>query len=403
MNHGPKLAKKADFSVEPVDGYPRVFIDAEAEGALLAHVDSSPTQEVCGILLGLPGEDERGPFVRVTRALEGKHAAQSGASVTFTHETWEYIHGVIEAEKLESVIVGWYHSHPGFGVFYSTHDTFIQQHFFSLPWQVGLVVDPSTGERGVFANLRTGICGATCYWRVVGEAGAQRATGADTSGSGKADKKHPHPNPLPDGEGVRRVECVYVDRVAAVDFDDRPSPETVRMSGGQAPPAGVIRITAEEALEAQVKDAIKISPHVLLLLIMALMGLLSLVNASGANSAMPHGAENRMENREADEKSGKSQKKNVLPPIRPLNLGMHADLGALGAHATTLNARGSRGRSEECLGRLQVLWGYVGASKTRHSFGLYRGTRHSVVVLTHRAENGEFPWRSATTQKGERS
>ena len=47
-------------------------------------------------------------------------------------------------------IVGWYHSHPGFGVFLSEHDTFIHQNFFSSPDQVAWVYDPHTDEEGCF-------------------------------------------------------------------------------------------------------------------------------------------------------------------------------------------------------------------------------------------------------------
>jgi len=46
--------------------------------------------------------------------------------------------------------VGWYHSHPGFGVFLSEHDMFIQENFFSSPQQVAWVFDPHTDEEGCF-------------------------------------------------------------------------------------------------------------------------------------------------------------------------------------------------------------------------------------------------------------
>src|SRR5260370_28351362 len=47
-------------------------------------------------------------------------------------------------------IVGWYRSHPGFGVFLSEHDLFIQENFFSGPHQVAWVYDPHTDEEGCF-------------------------------------------------------------------------------------------------------------------------------------------------------------------------------------------------------------------------------------------------------------
>jgi len=46
--------------------------------------------------------------------------------------------------------VGWYHSHPNFGIFLSEHDHFIQRNFFSQPWQVAVMVDPVRREMGCF-------------------------------------------------------------------------------------------------------------------------------------------------------------------------------------------------------------------------------------------------------------
>ena len=47
-------------------------------------------------------------------------------------------------------IVGWYHTHPDFGIFLSSHDLFIHRHFFAQPLQVAYVVDPIRQTRGFF-------------------------------------------------------------------------------------------------------------------------------------------------------------------------------------------------------------------------------------------------------------
>jgi hypothetical protein len=46
--------------------------------------------------------------------------------------------------------VGWYHTHPSFGIFLSHHDLFIHQHFFAQSLQVAYVVDPIQQSRGFF-------------------------------------------------------------------------------------------------------------------------------------------------------------------------------------------------------------------------------------------------------------
>jgi proteasome lid subunit RPN8/RPN11 len=47
-------------------------------------------------------------------------------------------------------IVGWWHSHPGFGCFLSKTDVQTQNYFFPEPFQVALVIDPLKNEFNFF-------------------------------------------------------------------------------------------------------------------------------------------------------------------------------------------------------------------------------------------------------------
>ena len=47
-------------------------------------------------------------------------------------------------------IVGWYHSHPNYGIFLSDRDRFCQDSTFNSPGQIAYVVDPVNGLEGVF-------------------------------------------------------------------------------------------------------------------------------------------------------------------------------------------------------------------------------------------------------------
>ncbi|MCA9971738.1 MAG: hypothetical protein KC425_16045, partial [Anaerolineales bacterium] len=47
-------------------------------------------------------------------------------------------------------MVGWFHTHPALGVFYSSEDVVVHAAAFTLPWHVGLVVDPASLEAGFF-------------------------------------------------------------------------------------------------------------------------------------------------------------------------------------------------------------------------------------------------------------
>jgi proteasome lid subunit RPN8/RPN11 len=135
MKNKPKAAEKL-----------KVLMEGEVARMIRQHGRSSMKAEVCGVLIGR--EEPGATFVDA--CIPGVNAAQGGAHVTFTQETWEHIYRIKDQKYPDDRIVGWYHSHPGFGVFLSEHDLFIQEHFFSSPQQIAWVYDPHTDEEGCF-------------------------------------------------------------------------------------------------------------------------------------------------------------------------------------------------------------------------------------------------------------
>jgi proteasome lid subunit RPN8/RPN11 len=123
-----------------------IVIDCEVARRVRQHAHSHMKTEVCGVLIG----SSRDGAVHVDACIAGQNASQAGTHVTFTQDTWEHIYKVKDAEYPEARIVGWYHSHPGFGVFLSDHDTFIHRNFFSAPEQFAWVYDPHSEEEGFF-------------------------------------------------------------------------------------------------------------------------------------------------------------------------------------------------------------------------------------------------------------
>ena len=125
---------------------PSLIVDSEVVRLIRQHARSSGTTEVCGVLIG----QDRDQRVEVAACIEGQNADEAGAHVTFTQDTWEHIYAVKDKKYPNERIVGWYHSHPGFGIFLSDHDTFIHKNFFSSPGQVAWVFDPQSDEEGCF-------------------------------------------------------------------------------------------------------------------------------------------------------------------------------------------------------------------------------------------------------------
>jgi proteasome lid subunit RPN8/RPN11 len=131
---------------KPSNAQPALVVDSEVVRQIRQHARSSSKTEVCGVLIG----QDRDQRIDVAACIEGQNAEEAGAHVTFTQETWEHIYAVKDQKYPEERIVGWYHSHPGFGVFLSDHDTFIHRNFFSSPGQVAWVFDPHSDEEGCF-------------------------------------------------------------------------------------------------------------------------------------------------------------------------------------------------------------------------------------------------------------
>ena len=125
---------------------PKIEIDSEVTRCIRQHARSHSKTEVCGVLIGGCTDNT----VEIRASIEALNATQAGTHVTFTQDAWEAIYRVKDELYPDERIVGWYHSHPGFGVFLSEHDMFIQQNFFSSPSQVAWVYDPHTDEEGCF-------------------------------------------------------------------------------------------------------------------------------------------------------------------------------------------------------------------------------------------------------------
>ncbi len=114
------------------------------------HGQETPSVEVCGVLVGHYFRDIRGPYLLIENCIRGNEAKMKSTAVTFTTDTWQHIHQTMDRQYSTRKIVGWYHTHPGFGIFLSKMDVFICQHFFNLPWQTAFVFDPHSLDEGNF-------------------------------------------------------------------------------------------------------------------------------------------------------------------------------------------------------------------------------------------------------------
>jgi proteasome lid subunit RPN8/RPN11 len=215
------------YEVAGPDDLP-IFIDLAAADAIERHALSDTSVELGGILLGKECLDPTSgePFVWITQSLEAKHYANTQASFTYTHDSWEEITRERDKRYPESDIVGWYHTHPSFGIFLSHHDLFIHRNFFSQPLQVAYVVDPINQTRGFFQWRDGGMQPVSGYY-VSAERGDRIALARLVNDLEQV------PNPSPFGALSPRLEAELLKMLT------RPSQREVFTSIDRAHTAGV--------------------------------------------------------------------------------------------------------------------------------------------------------------------
>ena len=132
-----------------------ILINEPAFRAAQNHALSSLNREVAGVLVGPPPEKQPDGryLVHITDTIIARHTKMHGASVTYTPESWRYLNDKLAEMYPDetAVMVGWYHTHPGFGIFLSGMDQFIHQNFFTQIWHVALVLDPVARRSGFFS------------------------------------------------------------------------------------------------------------------------------------------------------------------------------------------------------------------------------------------------------------
>ncbi|MEM2567921.1 MAG: Mov34/MPN/PAD-1 family protein, partial [Candidatus Bathyarchaeia archaeon] len=131
-----------------------VSISATAIEKIKEHANKNPDKEVIGLLIGRM----EGNTLIVEDSVTGEIVSERTRAL-IVPETIAKIADEIVSGKIKGNVVGWYHSHPGFGVFMSEIDikTQMKMQQFS-PYIVALIIDPTKDEMGLFTldmNTRT--------------------------------------------------------------------------------------------------------------------------------------------------------------------------------------------------------------------------------------------------------
>jgi proteasome lid subunit RPN8/RPN11 len=116
------------------------------------HSETDLGMELGGVLVGDIYSWKGSPYVEVAGYIPAEEYEHTAASFRFTHDSWEQIHRDLNSRFPGKLILGWHHTHPGYGVFLSGADRFIQENFFNLPYHFAAVTDPRAERMGFFQN-----------------------------------------------------------------------------------------------------------------------------------------------------------------------------------------------------------------------------------------------------------
>lgn len=146
LEQTPPVRSTVLHGSKPASGQVRVAMTQLSIRQIEGHATRDLSRELGGVLLGEQGQDEKGYFVKISATLPVRTSDHGPVHFTFTADSWAQLHQERSQRYPQLEIVGWYHTHPNLGVFYSADDVVVHKAAFVLPWQVGLVYDPIRGE-----------------------------------------------------------------------------------------------------------------------------------------------------------------------------------------------------------------------------------------------------------------
>jgi proteasome lid subunit RPN8/RPN11 len=135
--------------------YPAIVIEKSCKTKIYNHLKSS-NMELGGLLVGYVyypfyenNEFKKPTVIKVCQSIPCSSCINSGVSLKMDSALWNTV-GLKISDK--NIVVGWYHSHPNLGAFFSGTDRKTQSHFFYHNYSIGLVVDHIRDEERWFVG-----------------------------------------------------------------------------------------------------------------------------------------------------------------------------------------------------------------------------------------------------------
>jgi len=127
------------------------YVSKHAEAKMRNHSLSARDKktEVMGLLLGEARRWRDVDYIMV-RDVATTDLDASSVSVKFASAGFEKLFESLDLAGFDYVVVGWYHSHPGYGCFLSETDLKTHSGIFVSPHSIAMVLDPQFFEIAAF-------------------------------------------------------------------------------------------------------------------------------------------------------------------------------------------------------------------------------------------------------------
>lgn len=129
-----------DMSDERVE----LYISYSCLQKMIAHCNAhlGEQEEVMGLLLGDVFQWKNEVYTMAEDTVAADAEDSTATSVRFGTEGLDEVARALDELEYEYLIVGWYHSHPGFTTFLSEKDLETQKKNFNKPFHATIVIDP---------------------------------------------------------------------------------------------------------------------------------------------------------------------------------------------------------------------------------------------------------------------
>lgn len=148
--HQPKTSRSSRYnSIDEHALFSLYVLRAELE-KIEEHLRETPNIESGGLLIGHPFaniDNSEKIFTVVVGSVRVKSTDSSIGHYTVSPEELSRARLKIPEGLIP---VGWYHSHPGHGIFLSGADMIIMESIYNLNWQTAFVFDTFSGAKGFF-------------------------------------------------------------------------------------------------------------------------------------------------------------------------------------------------------------------------------------------------------------